>query len=563
MKQTSLKWIYNYTKKYLWAVVLLAIISGAIALSFILLALVSSSLLDMATGVKKGNIITQCFFLTGLILLQAILNILSSNVRVRVSGKIEMKMKEILFSSLLKKQYLQITKIHSGEILNRFTSDVQVVVNGVISIIPQTISLGTKLIAGLFVLIRINLMFTVIIMTLGIVMYFSSRLYSSKFKYLHKLCQETDGKTRSFIQECLENIVVIKSFSNGLPIMKKLSQYQTLNYKAKVKRNAVSNIANTFAYVMLTSGYFLTLAWGSLQISSKVMTFGTLTAFLQIIEQMKAPFRNMSGLTPQYYSMLASAERLQEMEELEDEFVLEPTPKIPEDISFDAQEIYKALSYIKLENISFRYDHKKILDHANLVINKGDLIAIAGTSGAGKSTLIKLLLGLINPDSGEIYIQTTEDPLRVDAETRKLFSYVPQTNMILSGTIRENISFFNSAVSEIQIIKALKTACIWNYIEKLPAKLDTILGERGTGLSEGQIQRLAIARAVVSDAPVLLLDECTSALDEWTEKEVLKNIKALTTKTIVYISHKAGTINSCDRIIYIENGKVLEDLING
>ncbi|MCB2300094.1 ABC transporter ATP-binding protein [Clostridium tagluense] len=550
MKQTGLKWIYSYTKTYLWTVVLLAIISGAIALSFILLALVSSQLLDIATSVKAGSVLQQCLLLLGLIVLQAVLNIISSNIRIRVSGKMEISMKQRLFSLLLKKQYLQITKIHSGEILNRFTSDIQIVVNGVVTIIPQVISLMTKLSAGLFVLARINLLFTAIVSGLGVVMYFSSRIYSKHFKYLHKEVQQSDGKTRSFIQECVENITFIKSFMHESWIKQKLEEYQGINYKAKVKRNGISNIANTSSYVMVTSGYFLTLAWGAMQISKGVMTFGTLTAFLQIIEQIKAPFRNMSGLIPQYYSMIASAERLLEIEGLQDEIVHES--------SLDVREIYKGLRKIVFEDVYFAYEKKLVFEGANLIFYKGDMIGVAGESGVGKSTLIKLILGLVNTDSGKIYFDVADKQIMIDAGTRALFAYVPQGNMILSGTLKENISFYNPDVDEERLIHVAKIACIYDFIQTLPKGFDTAIGERGIGLSEGQVQRLAIARAILSHAPILLLDECTSALDEKTEWEVLENIKAQTRKTVICISHRPATIKSCDRVIHIENKRIVE-----
>jgi len=543
MKQKPLKWIYNYIKKYIWAIFLLTVISGIVAVSFILLALVSSSLLDIATGHKSGSILLQCFYLAGLIIMQVVLNILFSNLKVRVSGKIEMGMKQNLLSKLFKKQYLQVTKMHSGEIMNRFTSDLQIVVNNSINIVVQAVSMGTKLIGGLFVLMSINMFFTSAVISLGMVMFFFSRLYRNKFRHLHRKCQETEGKTRSFIQEAVENIVVIKSFVNDNVLINKMSDYQRENYAAKIKFNAVSNAANTSAYMMLTSGYFMTLAWGAFQISAGTMTFGTLTAFLQIIEQIKAPFRNMSSLTPQYYAMLASAERLIELEELEDEAGAADT--------IDVKEAYESLECIKLENIHFGYTDRKVLEDTSLTVNKGEIIAIAGESGAGKSTLIKLMLGLVTPHMGKAAIITEKRQLTLDAGTRKLFSYVPQSNMILSGTIRENVSFFNSSISDESIISALKTACMWEYVRQLQAGLGTVLGERGAGLSEGQVQRMAIARAVLSDAPILLLDECTSALDEVTEARVLKNIKALKTKTVIYISHKEATLNSCDRIIYM------------
>lgn len=540
-KLKPIQWIYHHSKKYLWAVVLLSLISAAIAGSFVILALLSSLILDTATGTRNGNIAICSILLLGFIGLQAILNVISSNVRVRVSGKIEMAMKREVFLSVLKKSYLDISQIHSGEILNRFTSDIDLIVGGIVGIIPQVISIGTKLLAGMLVLFHIDYKFTLVILTVGVTICFGSRLYSEKFRHLHKEVQETNGKVRSFLQECIENLIVIKSFDNEEIIQGKLQDYQMENYRIRIKRNTISNLANTVVYVIFSSGYYAALAWGAFQIAKGTLTIGALTAFLQIINQVKAPFRNMSGLIPRYYSMLASAERLMELEEFADED--------RQHLQLNPKEAYQNMKEIVFDNVTFSYDKANILEKFSVRIPKGSMAAVVGPSGRGKSTMMKLLLSLLRCKEGEIYFAMEEGKLPVDAGTRNMFSYVPQGNMILSGTIRENIAFSRQEVSDEKIIQAAKVACIWEMIEMLPKGLDTELKERGTGLSEGQIQRIAIARALLSDAPILLLDECTSALDEETESRLLKNLRELKTKTIICISHRMAALEGCKIVI--------------
>lgn len=540
-----------YGKKSLGAVCLLAVFSGLIAGSFILLALVSSAILDIATGSREGNIWIQVLFLILLILLQAVLNIVSSNVRIRVTTKIEMRIRQGVFSMILKKQYGEVNKIHSGEILNRLTSDVDIVVGGIVSLIPQAISMLTKIVAGLVVLFSIDARFTGLVLAVGGLVCIFSRIYSRHFKYLHKEVQRTNGVVRSYMQECLENIVVIKSFVNEQAVCGKLNDFQRDNYKIRIKRNAISNIANTLVYVMFTAGYYAALAWGALQISAGVMTFGTLTAFLQIIQQIKAPFRNVSGLIPQYYSMQASAERLMELEEMEEE---QAESKIS-----DVHRFQKEFRAITAEDVVFSYvEGEPVLENASLRIEKGELLAIVGESGIGKSTLIKLLLHLMPCDKGHLYLETDAEKIEIDAGTRNVFSYVPQGNMIMSGTIRDNITFCNEDVTDEEIKRAAQTACIWDFIETLPNGLDTVLTERGEGLSMGQVQRIAIARAILDDAPILLLDECTASLDKDTEWQVLQNLKKMNTKTIICISHTSAGIACCDRVLQIENKKFTE-----
>ena len=256
-------------------------------------------------------------------------------------------------------------------------------------------------------------------------------------------------------------------------------------------------------------------------------------------------------MIPQYYSMQASAERLMEIEQLEEEsqqVQIEDVAKFQQD--------FQALV---AEHVTFAYQNgDPVLEDVSLRVNKGDLIAIVGESGIGKSTMMKLMLHLMPCEKGTLYFETAHGKIGIDAGTRNIFSYVPQGNMIMSGTIRENITFCNHEIGEEEIKRAAEIACIWDYIETLPQGLETVLTERGEGLSEGQIQRIAIARAVLNDAPILLLDECTSSLDKDTEWRVLQNLKKMNTKTIICISHTAAGVACCDRVVEIENRKFKE-----
>ena len=542
------KWLWYYNRKYAWAVGLLSLVSAGISGSFLLLALVSKQVLDIATGAAAGQAAWYCGALFVVIAVQAGLNILRANLQVRVMTKLEMNLRTRMFSLLLHKRYSEVKLIHSGEILNRFTSDIDVIVSGIIGLFPQLFSMLTQLIGGLAVLFTVDRAFSMVILAVGLAVLLAGRLYSGKFRYLHKEVQRTNGKVRAFLQECMENLVVIKSFVSEHPVLGHLDEYQQENYQIRKKRTAVSNVANTAVYVLFSSGYYAALVWGAFRVASGQMTFGTITALLQIINQIKAPVRNMSGLLPQYYSMLASAERLMELENLPDE-------TIREEIT-DPAGFYEQMKEIRLDHGTFSYeDGEVVLSDASLRIRKGVKLAIAGPSGAGKSTLFKLLLSLDRLQKGKLVIVTETGEFPVDAGMRSLFSYVPQGNLILSGTIRENLLFGNEGVTEAAMCEAARVACIAEEIEQFPAGYDSVLGERSIGLSEGQAQRLAIARALLSRAPVLLLDECTSALDPETETRLLSNLKKLEGRTILCVSHKDITIKSCEEIVWLENGK--------
>ena len=512
-KKKPFAWILKYIKKHLWRLTLLSAVSASMAGSFIILALISSRILDEVTGKEKNRLLFYCLLLAGVVILLGILNILASHLRISIAGKLDMDMKETIFDTLFHKKYQEVWQYHSGELMNRLTSDIDVVITGITGIIPQVATIATKLIFGMAVLLWIDFFFALLILGIGIAVCCFGRLYSRKFQYMHKEMQEKSGRVRSFIQECIENMIVIKSFSNETLIQEKLKKYQQDYYHARVKRNTVSNIANTGAYVAFTAGYYGALAWGAFHIAAGTMTFGALAAFLQIINQMRTPFMNVSGLLPQYYSMISSASRLMELENLENE----EDKEVVEDLG----EFYNRMEEIVFDHVWFTYEKEPVLC---------DLC-----------------------EKGEIYFKTQEGQVPIDAGTRKLFAYVPQGNMIFSGTVEENIAFACKNVTEEEIMQAAEAACLKELIEKLPYGLKTILKERGSGLSEGQIQRLAIARAILSDAPILLLDECTSALDEETEKQVLKNLQKLKTKTIICISHRPAMPEGCNQVIRLEN----------
>ena len=255
---------------------------------------------------------------------------------------------------------------------------------------------------------------------------------------------------------------------------------------------------------------------------------------------------------PKYYSLIASGERLKEICNLPNEEKLNTNP-------IDVEETYKNLKSINFENISFKYDRDIILNNTSLTVNKGDFVAVTGISGIGKSTLLKLLLGVFKVNEGKISLNLNSGSIPADKQTRKLFSYVPQGNMLLSGTIRDNLTFINSDVTEEEIEEAIRISCAKQFIEELPLGIETVIGEKGLGLSEGQVQRLAIARSILSKSPVLLLDEATSALDENTEKEFLTNLREMKNVTCIIVSHKKAALDICNKCIQIIDSKIISE----
>lgn len=533
--KATLKWVYKIFNKFIPTTVLICLCSAAVSLSFVWLAFLSKNVLELATGERQGNFSHFALLFGAIVLAQVLLSGINSLLKTSISGKFTITLREHLFSVINQKKYSSIEQYHSGDILNRFTSDTDVVVSNTVSILPDIFGVLAKIIGGTVALISLEPKIALIVLVLGICVPAIGKIFNKRYKHLHKECQKTEGVIRSFLQECFENEIVIKTFKSEIPFIQRLRQYMSENYRFKIKRAYLSVFSQLSLYSFFTIGYYAILIWGAMQISNGSISFGMLIAFLQLVSQLRLPLQNISGIFPKYYSIIASAERLIELEKLENEEI----PKTEPNIDFD---------FICGENITFSYGEKAVLKDFNFKIKNGSITAVTGASGSGKSTLFKLILGLYGLKTGNILINGNTN---ADASTRHLFAYVPQGNMILSGSIKDNLTLCNPNIPENDIISACKTAEIHDYIEALPNRYDTILSERGGGLSEGQIQRLSIARALLADTPILLLDEATSALDQETELKVLHNIKQLKDKTVILVTHRKTSVDFCDNIINI------------
>lgn len=537
----ALKWIYCRIRRYIPLTAAVSVISALSALSFVALALITKRVMDIATGDTTGSLFKSGILLFVVIAIQILLSAAQSILNAYSNGKQTIAFRNYLFGVLCRKKYADISAYHSGDILNRFTSDIDTVVTSSVNIIPNVVSIATKIVAGIGTMLFMNPYIAAAVLLCGVTFPAIGRAINKRYKYMHKECQRTEGRTRAFLQECFENIVVIKTFISEAPFIKKLDSYMDDNFRLKIKRTSISVIANISLYALFTAGYYAVLLWGAGGLSGGTLTYGTLMAFLQLISQLRAPLQNVSGILPQYYSALASAERLMELEGAADE----PFPAAAERL----EKIKEDFRTLEIKNLFFGYAGESVLRDFSLCAKRGNITAITGESGSGKSTLFKLILGLYEPQSGSIAING-EIPL--DASLRGLFAYVPQGNMVLSGTVRENITMNNRTVTDEQIERAARAAEIYDYIISLPDGFETRLAERGAGLSEGQIQRISIARALLTNAPILLLDEATSALDEETEMRVLANIKSMTDKTVLFITHRNTSLKVCDRIVHVE-----------
>lgn len=545
------KWIIKKARQQLLSIVIISIIFGGMAYLGVAVATLSRGIVDSAVNSDIGGIVFYAVILVSLTVAQLAVRIVSRVLDFNISAKLQISMKQSLFESIIRKKYEKISDIHTGELLNRITSDVSVVVSSIISIVPNLVYFIVKLVGVFVVLFAIDKTFCLVFIFGGAFMFALVLLFKSKMKALHKSAQESDGKTRSFFQEIFSSLLVVKVFGAENKVSENAMNLQQNNFKIRRKRNYISILATTGFSFVFALGYMYALIWGAFAISNQTITYGMLTSILALVSQIQAPVRGISSILPSYYSALASAERLMEIENLDNEDVVNKS-------DVDISKIYSMTESIVFDDISFSYGRENVLENTSLILEKGDFALLAGISGIGKSTLTKLLLAVITPDKGEIYLSLSDGgKIYIDKNIRSMFSYVPQGNFLLSGTIRDNIAFVSDKSDDEKIIQAAKIACAYDFISRLPDGLDTVVGENGKGLSEGQIQRIAIARAVYSNAPVIIFDEATSALDADTEVQLLKNLKTLKNKTCILISHKMAAKEICNKEIIIQNKKII------
>lgn len=550
VKNPAMSWIFGVSGKLKLGVLLLVLLNSAISISAVAFALVLREAID---GAVSGNkmvflkfVIILGLIMVGQIAARGVIRFLDEYVR---SG-MENVIKTRLYETILSRKYSAITAFHTGELLNRITNDAVVVADGFVQIIPGIIAMLVKLAGAAAVLFVLDYRFSVIFFAGGGLVLIFTTLFRRVMKKLHKDVQAADGVLRSYLSENLGSLMVLKTFGAERKSIDTSKQYMDKHRFMRMKRNKFSNICNVGFGLVMNGGYIFGLCWCSFGILHGSITYGTLSAVLQLVDQLWVPLANMTGYLPKFYGMLSSAERCMELETLEEEHV-------ESQFSRDyCRELYKDMTAIECKNITFRYEDDIILENADISIGKGELITIMGNSGAGKSTLLKLLLAIYEPEKGTLEIKTEKESYALTEKYRKMFAYVPQGNFLMSGNVTSAIASLDDTSVDVDMdkVKAVAhIACADTFVEKLEHGYDTLIGERGMGISEGQAQRLAIARALYTDAPVLLLDEATSALDEQIEKKVLKNIRELTDKTVIIVSHRKAVLEVCDRCVVLED----------
>ena len=544
----KIKWILSHAKAVIPFLIFTTVISSASSLISVYNTLVSKSLIDSAIGGNTSEVIKYLIIMISITLGMMLLSPITSLLSTHASTKLNQSIQKKLFEHIEYSNWLEQSKFHSVSLLTRITSDVATISSTLLSTIPSIISILVTLLASFSTLIYLAPSIAIIAVFIGPFLVLVSRYFSKKLKDLYKKAQEEDVKYRAFIQESVQNIMIVKTFCMEKINMNRLVQIQDNKYKIAMKNTKLSSMTGLAMSLCSNLAYFTIFCWGALNISTGVTTYGTFTAMLQLYSKVQYPFSSLAAMFPGLISTIAAAERLMELE------------AIPLEKSSETEIIDFTNPEIAFENVSFEYKKgNKIINDVNLTIPYGETIAFVGPSGEGKTTLIRLILSLINPSSGKVYLKENNKEDTFNRDYRNLISYVPQGNTLFSGTIEDNLRYGNFEATEEEIYEALKNACALDFVNELEDGIKTVIGEKATGISEGQAQRIAIARSFLRKKPILILDEATSALDPETEVKVLKAVKALSHKpTCIIITHRPSALNICHRIIRLEKGHLKE-----
>ena len=668
--EVTYAWLFAQSKAQHGRIVALSVLCTVQAAVLVSFALACRAVIDQAVAGNIDGLLASAAVLAGVIIAQLVLRLAINSTQERIRARFALELRKSMLDSIFAARFGNVLRFHSGELSNRMFSDVQVVSNGVATIIPSFVSMLMQLVFAIAVLALISPPMVALFAAAALLSFVLARTLRGRLKALHKIVQEKEGAVRVFLQEALEHQLVIRSFGAQPATSARADTLQEDHFTAQMRRRGYSIAANASFSFFFNALYAVALTWCAFELLHGAMSYGTLMAVLQLVARIQAPVSSLSGMLPQLYQTLASAERLMEVAEL---------PHSEGCLPVTAEEFYQRLSGVRMRDLAFSYSGAEAEDAASVgglkaedgpasveeekeegastpiggareedgaasldgpgtvesapnrcvevidspydageaegsaasaggmvtssgeepvsltcadvFVPKGSFVVVEGPSGSGKSTLFKLLLGAYDADgfvyelaasaTGAMSAAAAPDapagsvatgaPL-TDAPASAFavpacaasqvppgaFAYVPQDNFLFAGSIRENVAFAASDATDEQVKRACEVACAWDFVEELPLGLDTMIGEHGQGLSQGQLQRLAIARAVCSGAPIMVLDEVTSALDDATEAAVLANIASLPGKTIFVAAHRAKAREFATMRLHVEDGVLTE-----
>lgn len=542
------KWLKSELRSYRHFILFLCVLTALSTLFSLAFAYIIRYLINSATLANKTAFLKIAVLLLALLFARIATNIANNYLSERGRAKITTDLRGKTFGKILRSDYATIEKYHSGDLLSRLTSDIQEVAVDTIGLPPAVVGMVTQCLGAIVALFTIDPWFTLIFIVAGAIFGGLVSLFRKSIKKYQKELLETDAKSRSYIQEGLTSLLTVKAYSAEGKTQAKSEEFLKEYYKKRMQRNVLRSSMGGLFSLLSNFGLIFSVIWCSVSIFKGNTDYGSILSVVLLLQQAQQPLTSFSSVLPVFYSRLVSCDRLAEIDEIKREDSSDYSESL---------KIYEQLEFLGFENLTFAYDRDLVLDSASVLLEKGKIICVTGASGSGKSTLFRLLMSVYKPLMGNVYWGNASGNFSVTEKERGLFAYVPQGNFLFSGTIYENLTFFCSQKpSEEGLKKIMNIACA-QFVYDLPQGLNTNLSERGAGLSEGQLQRLAIARALLSDRPILLLDESTSALDAETEKALLQNLKTLQNKTCLIVTHRPAALEIADKIVKVEDGKIL------
>ena len=548
------KWIFSYSRRYKKAIIfytIMGILSSTLSLGS---SVVSKYMIDIIMGRELKKLWLLAVMMVSSTLFSLLFSSIVSRISARISIHVNNDIQAEIFGRIVSADWMELHRYPYGDLLNRFNADVSTVAGNAVSWLPNLIISTYTFLSTFAVLLYYDITMAFIALLSAPFLLLASRYIMRKLRQHRQRVMEMNSKLMSFEVDTFYNLDTIKSFGVTDKYAHRLRSWQEKYKACNLDYNLFSIKSNALTTMISTGVSFLAFGYCLLRLWTDAISYGTMTLFLQQRSALSNQFNSLVSIFPNMLNSSVSAHRIREIVELPRESL---NPGAAAALQAQAD---KGLT-VRLEHVDFMYeDRNKVITNSYFVARPGEIVALVGPSGEGKTTMIRLILGLVHPESGRVTLSGADGcAMEMTADLRQFFSYVPQGNTMLAGTIAENMRMVKSDATDEEIIAALKTACAWDFVKKLPDTIHTSLGERGRGLSEGQAQRIAIARAVLRDAPVLLMDEATSALDVATERQVLKNIvRHHPNRTCIVTTHRPSVLNLCQRIYRVMHTQVRE-----
>ena len=502
--------------------------------------------IDTATGQDGHPLWVGCALLVGI----GLVNISISFARQWSSALLGVKSQNLMqlraFARLMHSVWTGKEQFHSGDVMNRLIRDANEITTIITDTLPAALCVCVRLVFAFIYLFHFDSWLAVVVLVVAPFFLFLSKIYINKMRKLTREIRNTDSRIQSILQESIQHRMVLKTLEQSNGMVKKLSLTQN-HLQGQVKHKTLfSSFSNLTVNVGFTAGYLLTFIWGVYRLDAGAITYGTMLAFIQLVGQIQGPFRDMTRFVPAIIGAITAAERMEQLEQT-------PTEESSE------RQYFPHGAGIRFNNVTYMYKdgHRNILDNFSFDFAPGSTTAILGETGAGKTTLIRLVLSLLQPTRGSVEFYDKEKCVLASPDTRCNLVYVPQGNTLLSGTILDNLLLGNPEATEADMYQALRMACA-DFVFSLPDSINTVCGEGGTGFSEGQAQRIAIARALLRQGNILLLDEATSALDTETEQQLIANISSLAKEkqqTVLFITHRPAVVEYCENTLQLKRNE--------